>query len=78
MKITIDIENRIINKKDTPCYIPKINNVSILGEHGYILKNSINDKGEVTDNIELANTYLQVKIDEINSFMDKNSKFLNN
>lgn len=76
MKITIEIENRIVNKKDIPCYIPKINNVSVLGKHGYILKNSINDKGEVVDNLELAKSYLQVKIDEINSFMDKNLEFL--
>lgn len=32
MKITIEIENRIVNKKETPCYIPKINDVSVLGE----------------------------------------------
>jgi len=76
MKITIEIENRIVNKKETPCYIPKINDVSVLGEHGYILKNSMNDKGEVTDNSKLAKSYIQDKVDEINSFMDKNSKFL--
>lgn len=76
MKITIEIENRIVNKKETPCYIPKINDVSVLGEYGYILKNSMNDKGEVTDNLKLAKSYIQDKVDEINSFMDKNSKFL--
>lgn len=36
----------------------------------------MNDKGEVTDNLKLAKSYIQDKVDEINSFMDKNSKFL--
>ena len=75
MKISIETEDRIINNKTISCYIPKLNNIPVLGESGYILKES-NNNGVVKNNKDLAMTFIQMKIDEINSFMEKNSKFL--
>jgi len=75
--VSIDLKDRIINNKVISCYIPKLNNIPVLGENGYILKESLNN-GIIKDNKELAMKFIQIKIDEINSFMEKNSKYLHN
>lgn len=75
MKINIDIENREINKKNVECYIPKINGVPVMGT-GYIIKDSINSDGKKTDNLDLAKSILNRKVDGINKFLEVNYKFL--
>lgn len=54
---------RMHNKNLTPCYIPKINNVPIL--NGYVLKESINLKGETKDNIKLAEFFLEDRVKKL-------------
>jgi len=77
MKISIELENRIINNKTVSCYIPKLNNIPVLGVDGYILKESEYNGIMTNNNKELAMKFIQRKIDEINSFMEKNSKYIN-
>lgn len=73
--IDISIETRVHSGKEQECYIPKINGVPVL-DNGYILKISIDQNGNVKDNIDLAKWYITNKISEINSFMKNNSKFI--
>ena len=73
MKISIEVENRIINNKEVSCYIPTINGVSVMN-NGYIIKESINSEGKKTDNLELAKSILQNKIEEINRFINSNGR----
>lgn len=75
MKISIDVEPREISKKQVDCYIPKINDVPVMG-NGYIIKESISQEGKRFDNIELAKSILNRKVNEINEFMKVNSIFL--
>lgn len=75
MKISIDIETREVNKRQVDCYIPKINDIPVLGT-GFILKESINSEGKKIDNIELAKFFLNKKVNDINEFMKANSIFL--
>ena len=74
-QIDIDIEDRVIKNKTVSCYIPKINGVEVLGDNGYILRES-ESNGVKTDNKELAMKFIKYKLDEIDFFMQKNSKFL--
>jgi hypothetical protein len=77
MKISIDIETREVNKRRVDCYIPKINDVPVLGT-GFILKESINSEGKKIDNIELAKFFLNKKVNDIKDFMMENLKFIQN
>lgn len=73
---SIDIEYRIFQGQNVPCYIPKINNVPVLDEQSFILKESINDaKTKITNNYPMAKSILDNKAKEIETFMEKNSKF---
>lgn len=73
---SIDIEHRIFQGQYVPCYIPKINNVPVLDEQSFILKESINDaKTKITNNYPMVKSILDNKVKEIESFMEKNSKF---
>ena len=74
MKISIDIEQREINKKSVDCYIPKINGIPVMGS-GYIIKESINSEGKKTDNLDLAKSILNRKINELNNFINENGRF---
>jgi hypothetical protein len=79
MKISIDIENRLVTnggvEKEVVCYVPRINGHPVMGT-SYILKESVNNEREKTDNLELARFFLQRKIDEINKFINSNNIFL--
>lgn len=74
MITSIDIEQRNIKGKITDVYIPKINNIPVL-ENGYIIKeNVVGDKK--IDNIKMAQSILDNKVELINNFLKTNSKFL--
>lgn len=74
MNISIDVENKLVNNKEVSCYIPKINDIPVM-ENGYIFKESVNQEGKKTDNLELAKSILQNKVNEINKFIDSNNRF---
>lgn len=73
MKTSIDIELRVHDKKEVLCYIPKVNGVSVMS--GYIIKESIGFNGNKTDNLELAEFFLQKTVKELELVSDKYLKF---